>query len=590
LEPWHSDIYDFLDLRKNHGKEEMRTRDLFTALWIPDLFMEKVNNDEEWYLFSPDEAPGLADVVGDNFVELYNKYIEEGKFRKKINARDLWDKIIESQMETGTPYMLAKDAANLKSNQQNLGVIKSSNLCVAPETKILTSAGYQTISELEGDVIEVWNGKEWSETKVIKTGENQKLLNVSVKYTSFNNDNIVTDTEIVSIDVTEYHKWYDVNGNELRTTDLYSNLILEKSNLPNGGYRNFEVLSIEDNNRYDDTYCVNEPKEHKVIFNGLLTGNCTEIIEYSDDKEQAVCNLASIALTMFVDNKKKDIDYQKLYDITYQVTVNLNKVIDVNYYPTKETKISNNRHRPIGIGIQGLADVFAKLSLPFDSDNAKEINKKVFETMYFASMTASKDLAIKEGTYETFKGSPLSKGIFQFDMWTDNTIVNKKTDEGKSVTIISEKKPIELSGMWDWETLRKEIMVHGVRNSLLFAPMPTASCQVINTYIKTRDGDLSYAEILSERNIDWEEIEKTDNPHWIELEKSVDVLTMNGYVETNLMYYNGHKQVYEIEMEDGTIFEATENHRFYVKRGNKNIWVRVDELNDNDDIVNINEK
>jgi ribonucleoside-diphosphate reductase alpha chain len=334
LEPWHSDIYDFLDLRKNHGKEEMRTRDLFTALWIPDLFMEKVNNDEEWYLFSPDEAPGLSDVVGDNFVELYNKYIEEGKFRKVVKARDLWDKIIESQMETGTPYMLAKDAANLKSNQQNLGVIKSSNLCC-------------------------------------------------------------------------------------------------------------------------------------------------EIIEYSDDKEQAVCNLASIALSMFVDNKKKDIDYQKLYDVTYQVTVNLNKVIDINYYPTKETKRSNNRHRPIGIGIQGLADVYAKLGLPFDCDKAKEINKNVFETMYFASMTASKDLAIKDGSYETFKDSPLSKGIFQFDMWTDNTIVNTRTEDGKSVTNISEKKPIKLSGMWDWETLRKEVMEYGVRNSLLFAPMPTASTSQI---------------------------------------------------------------------------------------------------------------
>lgn len=334
LEPWHSDIYDFLDLRKNHGKEEMRTRDLFTALWVPDLFMEKVNNDEEWYLFSPDEAPGLADVVGDDFTMLYNKYVEDGKFRKVIKARDLWDKILDSQMETGTPYMLAKDAANLKSNQQNLGVIKSSNLC-------------------------------------------------------------------------------------------------------------------------------------------------TEIIEYSDDKEQAVCNLASIALSMYVDSKKKEIDYQKLYDVTYQVTVNLNRVIDVNYYPTKETKKSNNRHRPIGLGVQGLADVYAKLGIPFDSEKAKEINKKIFETIYFASMTASKDLSIKEGPYETFEGSPLSKGIFQFDMWTDNTITNQKTDDGRSVTVIAEKKPIELSGMWDWESLRKDVMKHGVRNSLLFAPMPTASTSQI---------------------------------------------------------------------------------------------------------------
>jgi len=330
LEPWHSDIYDFLDLRKNHGKEEQRTRDLFTALWIPDLFMERVNNDGEWHLFSPDEAPGLSDVVGNDFVELYTKYVEDGKYRKVIKARDLWDKILDSQMETGTPYMLAKDAANLKSNQQNIGVIKSSNLC-------------------------------------------------------------------------------------------------------------------------------------------------TEIIEYSDDKEQAVCNLASIALSMYVDSKMKDIDYKLLYDVTYQATINLNRVIDVNYYPTEETRRSNTRHRPIGLGVQGLADVYAKLGIAFDSDKAKELNKKIFETMYFAAMTASKDLAIKQGPYETFEGSPLSKGIFQFDMWTNNTITNIKTDDNKSKTTISESKPIELSGMWDWDSLRKDVIKYGVRNSLLFSPMPTAS-------------------------------------------------------------------------------------------------------------------
>jgi ribonucleotide reductase alpha subunit len=475
LEPWHSDVYDFLDLRKNHGKEEQRARDLFTALWIPDLFMERVNNDEEWHLFSPDEAPGLDNVVGNDFVELYNKYVQEGRFRKVIKARDLWDKILDSQMETGTPYMLAKDAANLKSNQQNLGVIKSSNLCVAPETQILTSSGYQTISELEGETVEIWNGKEWSETKVVKTGENQKLIEVFVKISTFNNENILLNSDYTNIHATEYHKWYSQEGEELRTNELKSGLKLLSCVLPDGNIRKAEIIEIEDNNRYDDTYCVNEPKEHKVVFNGVLTGNCTEIIEYSDDKEQAVCNLASIALPMYVDMKSKDINYKLLYDITYQVTINLNRVIDVNYYPTEGTKLSNMRHRPIGLGVQGLADVYAKLNIPFDSDKAKDINKKIFETMYFASMTASKDLAIKYGAYETFEGSPLSKGIFQFDMWTDNTISNIKTDDGKSKTIISESKPIELSGMWDWGSLKEDILKYGVRNSLLGSPMPTVA-------------------------------------------------------------------------------------------------------------------
>jgi len=305
LEPWHADIFAFLDLRKNHGKEEMRARDLFYALWISDLFMKRVEADEEWSLFCPNEAPGLSDCWGVDFELLYLKYEKEGKARKTIKAQELWFAILDAQIETGTPYMLYKDAANRKSNQQNLGTIKSSNLC-------------------------------------------------------------------------------------------------------------------------------------------------TEIIEYTSPDEVAVCNLASIALPRFVINGK--FDHQKLYEVTYEVTKNLNKIIDNNYYPIKEAKNSNLRHRPIGIGIQGLADAFILLRLPFESDLAKLLNKNIFETIYFAAMTASKDLAIEQGAYETFTGSPLSKGIFQFDMW--------------------DVKP---SDRWDWETLREEVIAHGVRNSLLVAPMPTAS-------------------------------------------------------------------------------------------------------------------
>ena len=312
LEPWHADVFDFLDLRKNHGKEEMRARDLFYAMWTPDLFMERVEANGEWTLMCPNECPGLADAYGDKFRALYEKYEAEGKGRKTIKARELWEKIVESQIETGTPYMLYKDACNEKSNQKNLGTIRSSNLC-------------------------------------------------------------------------------------------------------------------------------------------------TEIIEYTAPDEVAVCNLASIALPMFVDNGK--FDHDKLYEVTYKVTKNLNVVIDRNYYPVPEARNSNMRHRPVGLGVQGLADAFIQLRLPFTSPEAKQLNKDIFETIYFASLKASKDLANVDGAYETFAGSPTSQGQFQFDLWG----VEAK----------------ELSGRWDWDELREEIKESGVRNSLLLAPMPTASTSQI---------------------------------------------------------------------------------------------------------------
>ena len=312
LEPWHCDVEDFLNLRKNHGKEEMRARDLFLALWTPDLFMERVKENGDWTLFSPDEAPGLDDAYGDDFNKLYTKYESEGKGRKTVKAQDLWYKIIEAQIETGTPYILYKDSANIKSNQKNLGTIKSSNLC-------------------------------------------------------------------------------------------------------------------------------------------------TEIIEYSDSKETAVCNLASIALPKFIiPGKKPKYDLNALKDIAYTATINLNRVIDVNYYPTKETKTSNMKHRPIGIGVQGLADTFAILKIPFESDEANQLDRDIFEAIYYGAMCASVDLAEKEGAYQSFKGSPLSKGLFQFDLWNE--------------------KP---GTKWDWEDLRERVKTHGARNSLLLAPMPTASTSQI---------------------------------------------------------------------------------------------------------------
>jgi ribonucleoside-diphosphate reductase alpha chain len=306
IEPWHSDIFDFLELRKNHGKEEQRARDLFYALWTPDLFMKRVEENGDWTLMCPNECPGLADSWGPEFEALYTKYEAEGKGRKTIKAQDLWFKVLESQMETGTPYMLFKDAANGKSNQQNLGTIRSSNLC-------------------------------------------------------------------------------------------------------------------------------------------------TEIIEYTSPDEVAVCNLASIAIPKFV-KEDRTFDHDKLFEVTYRVTRNLNRVIDRNYYPIPEARNSNMRHRPIGLGVQGLADAFILMRLPFDSDEARQLNKDVFETIYYAACTASKDLAKEESAYETFEGSPASKGKLQFDLWG-----------------------VKPSDRWEWDILKDEIKEHGMRNSLLMAPMPTAS-------------------------------------------------------------------------------------------------------------------
>ena len=305
IEPWHADIVDFLDLKKNHGKEEQRARDLFYAMWIPDLFMERVEADGDWTLMCPNECPGLSDAYGDEFKALYEKYEKEGKGRKTLKAQKIWFKILESQIETGTPYMLYKDAANIKSNQKNLGTIKSSNLC-------------------------------------------------------------------------------------------------------------------------------------------------TEILEYTSKDEVAVCNLASVALPKFVIDGK--FDFEKLFRITYRATLNLNKIIDNNYYPVIEARNSNMRHRPIGLGVQGLADAFILMRYPFDSEKARQLNKDIFETLYYAALTASKDLAKEDGPYESYEGSPVSQGILQHDMWG-----------------------VKPSDRWEWDVLKAEIKKYGVRNSLLLAPMPTAS-------------------------------------------------------------------------------------------------------------------
>jgi ribonucleotide reductase alpha subunit len=452
LEPWHADIEMFLQMRKNHGDEELKARDLFYALWIPDLFMERVKANSTWTLMCPDECPGLADVYGDEFVELYELYEKSGKGRVTVQARELWFKIMDAQMETGTPYLCYKDAANKKSNQKNLGTIKSSNLCVAPETLILTDKGHLEIQSLKDQHINVWNGTEFSGVTVQQTGEDQNLLQIV-----FSNG--------TKIDCTPYHKFYilddeknviKIDANELKVgMELEPFYLFEKNEI-----EYIKVQEINDFGRIDNTFCFTEPIRGRGTFNGIITGQCSEIYQYSDHNETAVCNLASIGLPTFIEysaEKVPTVNYAKLHQVAKVVTRNLNRVIDVNYYPTEKTRRSNMRHRPVGIGVQGLADVFMILGMPFYSDEAKLINRNIFETIYHAALEQSCELAIEEGAYETFDGSPASEGILQFDLWN--------VDVG--------------SGRYDWDQLKNRIQKFGLRNSLLLAPMPTASTSQI---------------------------------------------------------------------------------------------------------------
>ena len=657
LEPWHADVEDFLEMKKNTGSEEERARDLFYAMWIPDLFMERVDANADWTLFCPAEAPGLAEAVGDDFKTLYERYEREGLGRKTVKAQALWFHILDSQIETGTPYLCYKDAANKKSNQKNLGTIKSSNLCVAPETYVLTDRGQKQISELAGQEVNVWNGDKWSKTTVTKTGENQRLVTVhlsngaqitctpyhkfiiSLGYTDkaeikeatrvdaadlkegmklhkfalqvipgdpandipfpythgfFCGDGTVhknpsgylgkglalygekkdliphlqirsstftedaqgkintmlpdelPDKYVVPMDASVKCRleWLagllDADGgltkngaNEalqigsihlefldrirlmLQTLGVQSKVTLgnpeRKAFLPDGKggrkeydckplyrllisssalhilktlgltchrlkftgalpQRNAEqfvsVVSVADDGRTDDTYCFNEPENHAGVFNGVLTGNCTEIIEYSDAEETAVCNLASLSLPAFVHGGA--FDFKQLRDVTYQAIQNLNRVIDVNYYPVPETERSNMRHRPVGLGVQGLADVFAMLGLAWEDEAAAALNRRIFAHMYYTAVRASVDLAAVEGRYETFVGSPASLGVLQYDLWN----IEPLQDEGL-----------------DWDTLTNDVRRIGLRNSLLIAPMPTAStsqilgnCECIEPY------------------------------------------------------------------------------------------------------------
>lgn len=613
LEPWHADVLEFVELRRQTGAESNRARDLFLALWIPDLFMRKVIDDADWYLMSPDQCPGLADVYGKDFDTLYEEYVAKGLYVKKISAKSLWMGVLQSQVETGTPYIMFKDSVNTRCNQNNIGTIKSSNLCVAPETQILTNMGYRTISDLEDTNVDVWNGGEFSRVTIKKTGTDQPLLTVTFSngesldctpyhkfyirygvteriidakdltsgmqiiefdmpivddkflredfkypYThglmSWTDDNcsIITLCEqqmqllkhldipniqldirldgklsiklpvdiaskgivpvdqktaiklrwleglvdgygygcthtpgnlrITSIDHTflvnvkrmlntlgidpNISNVHDVSGLSICALDLKRLVKLGFSpklaclkdmetpiNLTNG----ITVTSILNNGRRANTFCFNEPLAHAAVFNGIRTGNCSEITEYSDADTYAVCNLGSIAVNKFYNDVSGVYDHVALHNATCQLTRNLNRVIDINFYPTPETALSNRRMRPIGIGVQGFGDLYNMMKVPYESAQAIKIDADVMETIYHASVVTSIDIAKRDGAYEGFEGSMFSKGIFQFDMYDG----------------------VELSGLWDWDSVRCDIRKYGIRNSLLTALMPTASTSQI---------------------------------------------------------------------------------------------------------------
>ena len=472
LEPHHPETLQFLELRKNTGAEHERARDLFLAMWISDLFMKRVENNEMWSFFDPDECPGLSDAYGEAYEELYTRYEAEGKARGKIEARRVWNAIIASQIETGTPYIGFKDHVNRKSNQKNVGTIKNSNLCVVGETKIMTFDGDLEIAGLVDKEVRVWNGEEWSEVTVRKTGENQPVIRVRVV------DDKGPEPVYSEVVCTPYHKFYiipsyeefekDNISTELRASDLEPGMLLEPFNHiayeddegPVIACTHHKVIEIIDEGRLADTYCFTEPLRNRGVFNGMLLGNCIEISEVSNTEEYAVCNLASLSLPQYVvedaETGESRFDFEKLVEVTKVVIRNLNKVIDVNYYPTPETKKSNNRMRPVGLGIQGLADTFAMMRMPFDSEEARVLNRQISESMYYGAVSSSWELACEEGPYSEFKGSPLSLGQFQFDMWG-----------------------VKPSGKYDWEDLRARVMKDGVRNSLMIALMPTASTSQI---------------------------------------------------------------------------------------------------------------
>jgi ribonucleotide reductase alpha subunit len=526
----HPDIMKLLELKKNHGDEEERCRDLFYGLWVSDLFMKRVEQNGIWSLFCPSKVPDLSNVYGEEYERIYVECENKGLYNTQINAQSLWTLICTSQIETGTPYLVYKDAVNRKTNQQNVGVIKTSNLCVAPETMILTDKGEQAISTLENKYVNVWNGKQFSNVQIRKTSENEKLIEIE-----FNNNRI--------LHCTENHKFYVNIENkyvvEKRAFELQGHETLIETKYPDGKRFTPLIRRINKNlNRSDETFCFSEPKEHKGVFNGILTGQCTEIMEYTSPEEVAVCNLASISLPAFVTEKKFDFD--QLIKITKIIVNNLNTIIDKNFYPIPEAEYSNKRHRPLGIGVQGLADVYMMLDMPFDSVEACQLNKQIFETIYYAAMWKSMELSTRDGPYDTFHGSPVSKGVFQFDMWGCSSDLMY----AKSVFVRPK------SAVHSWDELKSLVVEHGVRNSLMVAPMPTATTSQIlgnNECIEPYTSNIYIRRTLAGEFV-------IVNKHLIK--KLIDLKMWSTDVKNNIIKHEGSVQQLEIPKEVKDLFKT----------------------------------
>lgn len=541
LEPHHPDIMAFLEIRLNHGAESERARDLFTAVWLSDHFMDCVEHEKSWYLLDPDECSDLCDLYGEEYTKRYKEYVVMGRVIKELPARQVWKAIVKSQIETGTPYTGFKDNINRKSNQKNIGTIRSSNLCVAPETQILTDKGYVEIQTVADKYVNVWNGKRFSKSWVWKTNTDQKLMRIkfsngkSLECTAYHKfylegkmdhvtaDKLKVDDELINIKIPTVEEHEEVHYLETYPVQKISKIVYKV--IDTDKETSIKITSIEKDVRISDTYCFNEPERHLGIFNGIPAGNCHEIVEYSDDKEYACCCLCSICLPRFVYTDEKtstpQFDHDLLVKVTDQTTRNLNQVVDINYYPIPETKRSNMRHRPLGHGVQGLADTYIMMGYPYSSKEARILNKEIFETLYYGTMKASADIAkeryegmkllnqlYKEGGLSVKKlyndeGEFIGKDIYTIVNDTDDPTVQHLID-----TLRPNKWELEMdshfgaystfpdsplhkgkfqfdlwgvtpSDRYDWDALRVQIQTYGTRNSLLVALMPTASTSQI---------------------------------------------------------------------------------------------------------------